>query len=536
MGLEKIDTQVSVSASMLSEKEQRINADVEARLAKNPNAFPRAVYYILPNEFGERFTYYALSAFINRYLQFIGASAESAKVMVHAWKMITYFCPLIGAAVSDSFLGKYKTIVYLSVIYLIGNIVLVITSIPVMRSVGTVSIGLYLVAFGTGGIKPCVGPHGGDQFLKSQADAIRRFFSYFYIAINCGSLLTGFVTPAVKDNTRCWGDSIVAKDGTVTHFCYMAGFILPTVVFFLAFVVFVYGERHYRIVPPVGEFVPLKVVLVIADSIKAYFAGKRPAEGASFFSLGSDRYGAQFAEETGEFMRVLWVIFPISFVWMVYDQQSTEWQGQYDRMDQVFFGMYVSAETFTAVVNPVLIVLVLWLLATFIYPALEKVGLPVTALRRMIIGSLLVAVAFLLSGFLQTKVIDSFDGETDAKGFQVPRSCKNCVHAAWQFPQWIILSIGEAMFSPTGNEFAYSQSPDSLKAMTSSFWLLLVAIGNFLVVALEGTLEAASWASYPNHDTRAGKYYFYSALCGVAILWLTLNAYFYKYKPGTANL
>lgn len=83
--------------------------------------------------------------------------------------MICYFMPLLGAAVSDSFLGKYKTIVYLSIIYFLGTCVLAVCSIPSVvgatadhapSPVGLV-LSLLLIAIGTGGIKSCVSSHGG---------------------------------------------------------------------------------------------------------------------------------------------------------------------------------------------------------------------------------------------------------------------------------------------------------------------------------------------------------------------------------------
>ncbi|KAI9219060.1 POT family-domain-containing protein [Blastocladiella britannica] len=519
-----------------------LNKDVDAAIAQNPDKFPKAVWFILPNEFGERFTYYAVSAFINRYLQFIGASAESAKLSTHSWKMITYFCPLFGAALSDSYFGKYKTIVGLSFIYLLGNIVLVVTSIPSFRTLGSVSAGLYLIAVGTGGIKPCVGPHGGDQFLPTQGDLLRRFFALFYIAINLGSLLTGFVTPALKDATSCWGDAIKSKEPGVpdTTFCYTAGFALPTAVFLVSFAVFVYGDRYYRVAPPQGEFVPYKMLLVTWDAVRAYIGGERTMtsgpDAAGFFSLGAGRFGLQFAQDTGEFLSVLAVIFPIAFVWMVYDQQSTEWQQQYDRMNQVFFGANISPETWIAVVNPVLVVSLLYVLATIVYPFLEtRIGVRVTPLRRMVLGSALVMAGFLVSGWLQGSVMADFDGETDAKGFQVPHSCKNCVHGAWQMPQWILLSLGEAMFSPTGNEFAYTQVSESMKAISSSFWLLLVAIGNLSVVLVEDAVSSSSWATFPSGDSRPAKFYLYTGIGAVAVLWLAVGASRFKYKPGTES-
>ena len=49
-------------------------------------------------------------------------------------------------------------------------------------------IGLFLIAVGTGGIKPCVSAFGGDQFkLPEQERQLQTFFSVFYFAINAGT-------------------------------------------------------------------------------------------------------------------------------------------------------------------------------------------------------------------------------------------------------------------------------------------------------------------------------------------------------------
>ncbi|KNE66920.1 hypothetical protein AMAG_11394 [Allomyces macrogynus ATCC 38327] len=556
MGVEKIDSSVTLENApddalaheyntaglsekqiALLEKERRINADLDARIAKNPNAFPRAIYYILPNEFGERFTYYGLKAFLNRYLIFIGNEETSAKSMVHAWQMATYFFPLIGAAISDSYLGKYKTIVYLSLTYLVGNIILTITAIPALRTNWSVLIGLYLIGIGTGGIKPCVGPHGADQFLKIQADGLRRFFSYFYIAINAGAVLTGFATPALKDAFGCFGDAIGTGDDA-EPVCYFAGYMLPTVVFAIVTALFIYGERYYRVVPPVGEFVPFHMFAVIGAAVAGWIgATKEDRAKKTFWQFGAGPYGEQFAEETGEFMRMLLMIFPFSFVWMVYDQQSTEWSDQYDRMDTYFGSMRLSPEVWIAIVNPIMVVLLVYLLSTFLYPWLERRGLAVTPLRRMVLGSMLVTVGFLLSGLLQSKVYDGYGGTIDEKTrLTDPKTCKGkCVHGAWQLPQWFVLSLGESLFSPTGSEFAYTQVGKSMRAFSTSFWLLMVSLGNFYVVAIEASLNSEANVENWTGKNLPKKYFLYTGISAAANVCLLVMAYFYKYKAGSST-
>jgi len=58
------------------------------------------------------------------------------------------------------------------------------------------------------------------------------------------------------------------------------------------------------------------------------------------------------------------------------------------------------------------------------------------------------------------------------------------MHMFWLLPQYIILTMAEIMFSVTGLEFSYSQSPVSMKSVLQASWLLTVAFGNLIVVII----------------------------------------------------
>jgi dipeptide/tripeptide permease len=57
---------------------------------------------------------------------------------------------------------------------------------------------LIVIAIGTGGIKPCVAPFGGDQFVSWQTRMISIFFSVFYFSINAGSIISTLITPLLR--------------------------------------------------------------------------------------------------------------------------------------------------------------------------------------------------------------------------------------------------------------------------------------------------------------------------------------------------
>ena len=61
------------------------------------------------------------------------------------------------------------------------------------------SIGLGLIAMGSGGIKPCVSAHVGDQFGKTNSHLLEKVFSWFYFSINFGAFFSTLATPLLLE-------------------------------------------------------------------------------------------------------------------------------------------------------------------------------------------------------------------------------------------------------------------------------------------------------------------------------------------------
>ncbi|KAL1916121.1 uncharacterized protein VTP21DRAFT_6125 [Calcarisporiella thermophila] len=500
----------------LLELEIRLNERVDTKLMASPSRIPMSIFFIIPNEFGERFCFYGIKPLL--YLYFIdmcSTTPEYSKMLTHSFIVISYFCPLLGAAISDSYLGKYRTIVYLSVIYFIGTALLTIFSINhVMGDFPNIPIAgpyaaLVLMAIGTGGIKPCVSTHGGDQFLPHQKTGIDWFFTVFYTTINVGSLLAQNITPHIKNNIQCFGAP-----------CYFGSYILPSAMFLVALLAFIFGVRYYRIVPPVGEFLPFKAAKVAVLAFGRWlFASREERQhkgGILNFALAD--VGAPFVEETRLLGRIIYMILPTLFFWMIYDQKSTEWQAQYRMMNQQIGSIKVSPESF-GVINSLLIIIMVPSLG-FLYPVIEKgLGIRCTTLRRISLGFFLVCMAFLISGLLHISVEANYNPIKE-NGKVV--ACPTCVPALWQVPQFFVLSLAEALLSPTGLLFCYQESGKALKAQTSSIWLLMTAFGNIVNTAIAGTAEKTV--------TGPSKYFMYMGIGLGGWLWFTIQAYFYKYK------
>ena len=92
---------------------------------------PLPAYYIIFVEGCERFCYYGLKAILLLYfMQFLRLDKDSATVGYHLFSSACYFTPVIGAIIADGFIGRYWTILSLSIVYFFGTLTLSTTAIP----------------------------------------------------------------------------------------------------------------------------------------------------------------------------------------------------------------------------------------------------------------------------------------------------------------------------------------------------------------------------------------------------------------------
>ena len=72
-----------------------------------------------------------LPAVLLLYLRnYLGWGDDTATSVYHAFSIFAYFFPLVGGIIADSYLGRYWTIVILSVVYVIGHALKTIGAIP----------------------------------------------------------------------------------------------------------------------------------------------------------------------------------------------------------------------------------------------------------------------------------------------------------------------------------------------------------------------------------------------------------------------
>ena len=337
----------------------------------------------------------------------------------HYFVFGVYFLPILGAIMADGWLGKYWTILSLSIVYCFGNLTLACMATSWGIAIGQrtmLAIGLFLICLGAGGIKPCVSANVGDQFGESNKHLLSKMFGWFYFSINAGSFISSILCPWLLANPK-WGPGWA--------------FGIPGIAMVIATLFFWGGRKKMVHVPPAGPQLFERNI----QQGRSYHA-RSDRNGLRFYfgvlgALGNEqRRGMDVAGgENGpaldghEFDRCPGANRkPDSHFDFHSDRELRDLSG--DR--QSFSDSRRCAKSASAFSSPALsFVVIVWI-----------------------------------------------QGQIDA-------GLKPSIN--WQLLAYVILTLGEAMVSITGLEFSYTQAPNSMKSSVMALWLLTVASGELFV-------------------------------------------------------
>lgn len=410
----------------------------DSKTVELDNKFPPQIKYIVGNEACERYSYYGmrsiLTVFMIQILLFQEAKATS---VYHLFAGVCYLTPLLGAWISDRIWGKYKTILYLSLVYCLGHAVLAIWE----TEMGLYA-GLGLIALGSGGIKPCVSAHVGDQFKANQQHLMQKIYELFYFMINFGSFFSTLITP--------W---------TLKEYGASVAFGIPGVLMFIATFIFWLGRNQFVHIPPTKSD-GHGLVQVVKSALKN---GKNRVAGMSFLDAAIKDHSQEQIDAVKAVFDIAKLFAAISVFWALFDQHGSSWVIQAMNMDLVFMGVQFEASQIAAW-NPIMVMGLIPFFSFVVYPFFERMGIKMTPIRRMTWGMFISAFSFLLIGFIQLWM----DGSSDK------------VNVMWQFFPYLVITMAEVMISITGLEFAYTQAPRSMKSSIMSVFLLTVFFGNLI--------------------------------------------------------
>ena len=507
---------------------------------QDTTGMPDGIPYIVGNEAAERFSFYGMKTilvvFMTQYLHSAagrpdGMNETEAREWMHLFVASAYFFPIIGGVVADAFLGKYATILLLSMVYCAGHLCLALMDMPPAFLAATLEprswllAGLALVAIGSGGIKPCVSAHVGDQFGPSNRHLLERVFGWFYFAINFGSFFSTLLTPwLLKHAGAGWA------------------FGVPGLLMGLATLVFWLGRNRFVHIPPRGP---------------GYFAETFGPEGLAAI------------------VKLLPLYLLVAVFWSLYDQSGGAWVQQAQQMDRRLFGVEW-LESQVQAINPLLVLAFIPLFAVVIYPALSRLFV-LTPLRKILLGFVLAVLAFAITARAQ-RLIDAeasrFRDEVaalDAAG-RIDRAASAAairesglpsladalentaasgpVVAAklaaagiavtgdgtrlaarwptvgWQLLAYVVITAAEVLVSITCLEFSYTQAPPHMKSLIMSLYLLSISMGNLFTALVNTVTKDAA-----GNSTLTGEHYYWFFTGCMALATVLLLPVLASYKP-----
>jgi POT family proton-dependent oligopeptide transporter len=460
--------------------------------------WPRQIKYIIGNEACERFSYYGMTGILAGYISGqliaggLGKSDDYATTVIQLFITVNYFTPLLGAWLSDKLIGRYNTIFWVSLFYCAGHGTLACSDFfGPQGKLACLFTGLTLIAFGSGGIKPCVSAFMGEQFRPDQSHLMQKAYGAFYMAINFGSFFSFLVVPWVKD-----------------HHGYSPAFAVPGILMAIATYIFWRGKKLYVIVPTNRE-------LKHAGFFKVFFTAlfaKREA-GQDFWAAARARFTANEVAAARSVLPILFVFLTIPMFWALYNQTNSTWVMQGFKMSNVtILGLKVGAEQMQSL-NPVLIMVFIPIFTLWIYPRLGRFAAP---LKRMSYGLFLAALAFVLIALLEKRL------EAGAQ-----------LSILWQTWPYVVVTAAEVLVSATGLEFAFREAAPEMKSMIMSFWLLTIAAGSLLVALITAFLPHTA-AHNDAASISSGRFMLYAGMMfGVAIVF-SLIAATYHYRDQSA--
>ncbi|KAK7287474.1 hypothetical protein RIF29_00754 [Crotalaria pallida] len=518
----------------------------------------KACPYILGNECCERLAYYGMSTNLVNYLQdrFNQGNATAAN-NVTTWSGTCYLTPLLGAFLADSYLGRYWTIASFSSIYVVGMALLTFSAIlpglkpacdgdachPTSGQTAALFIALYLIALGTGGIKPCVSSFGADQFDDNdEAERKKKssFFNWFYFSINIGALIASSVLVWIQMNVG-WG----------------WGFGVPAVAMVIAIIFFFIGSRWYRLQVAGGSpltricqvlvaaFRKSKVQVPDDESLifetadmESNIKGSRKLEHTNKMKCldkaavetESDRIKnlpspwklctVTQVEELKSIVRILPVWASLIAFATVYSQMNTMFVLQGNTMDQHIGPKFKIPSASLSLFDTLSVI--------FWAPVYDRIIVPFarkftghergfTQLQRIGIGLVISIISMIVAGILEVIRLDVvwknnyYDRET------IPMTI------FWQVPQYFLIGAAEVFTNIGQMEFFYGEAPDAMRSLCSALSLTTNALGNYVstllvIIVTKVTTRHGKLGWIPDNMNRGHLDYFYWLLTVLSLL------------------
>lgn len=454
-----------------------------------------------------------LVVFLRRVLHQGNAEAANS---ISKWTGTVYIFSLIGAFLSDSYWGRYVTCAVFQIIYVMGLVVLSLASWlllvkpsgcggvkahcdgPSAPGVALFYLSTYMIAFGNGGYQPSIATFGSDQFDETDPEEARSkvaFFSYFYLALNVGSLLSNTVLVYYEDSGR-----------------WVMGFWVSAAAAALALVLFLLGTPGYRHFKPSGN--PLtRVAQVFVAALRKWRAevprgellhevegeddpkvsGIRKilhSDGLRFLDKAATITEEEEEEEEGpwrlctvtqvEEVKCILRMLPIWLCTIVYSvvftQMASLFVEQGATMDTNIGSFHFPAASMS-LFDVLSVLAFIAIYRRVLVPVMARLsGNPqgLTELQRMGVGLVIGMAAMVVAGVVEVERLKRVAAPDQPSSLSV----------LWQVPQYALIGASEVFMYVGQLEFFNGQAPDGVKSFGSALCMASISLGNYVSIML----------------------------------------------------
>ncbi|KAL5558419.1 hypothetical protein UlMin_034630 [Ulmus minor] len=500
----------------------------------------RSAGFIIGVELAERFAYYGIQANLITYLSGpLGESTATAAANVNAWSGVVSLLPLVGAFVADSFLGRYRTILLASLLYILGLGLLTVSAIlpslsgsdsPSEFQVILFFCSLYLVAIAQSGHKPCAQAFGADQFDGEDPRECKgksSFFNWWYFGVCVGGTVTILILSYIQDNLS-WA----------------LGFGIPCVAMVFALVIFLLGTTTYRHILANKEKSPF---VRIGSVFAAAFRNRGKSQSTSgtaeeyletthqqFKFLNKALIAPSDSNKDGNVCSLAEVeeakavlrlvpIWATSLIYgIVFAQVSTFFTKQGATMDRTVTSSFkLPAAALQCFMGTAIVISVAIYDRIFVPIARSFTGNPsgITMLQRIGTGIFISIFSMVVAALVEMKRLktaEEFD-LVDTPSATIPMS------VWWLVPQYVLIGEADAFTIVGLQEFFYDQVPKELRSIGLALYLSVIGVGSLLSSFLVSII-GESWFS--NNLNKAHLDYFYWLLASLSIVGFLSYIYF----------
>ncbi|KAJ5393136.1 Proton-dependent oligopeptide transporter family [Penicillium crustosum] len=412
----------------------------------------------------ERFVWYGATAPIQNYLQnapggvvpgALGLHQATASNIVNAIIIGSYIMPVPAAVVTDSWLGRYKTMLYAAIIEAIGATILFATSLPVAIHEGAALAGVItaciLLAVGSGAFKTAVVPFIADQYDETE----------------------------FRIKTQKGGKRVVTSRELTMTYIYNVFYWAINVVCFVADATPLL-ERHFIRHSPTSNIMP-QICAALGYGITGGFKMDTAKPDAQLHQHGRQvPWADSFIEEIKRSLltcRVL-ILFPIH--WLCYNQIFSNLISQAGQM--VTYGI---PNDMMKIAGPISGIIIAPIVQKGLYPYVTKRRISFGPIARMTVGFIFLTLSMVYTTVIQMIIYQA------GPCYDAPLSCAasnggtipNQVSVFLQVPTYFGGGLAEVFCLTTGTEYAYNHAPKSMKTLVQAIWLAMAGVGTCLALA-----------------------------------------------------